>query len=222
MTMTGNRASVPAGLSEILRWPTRRSRVWVRRFLNLAAADLNIVTVVAVGSSVRPNVASSDLDLVVICNDPSLLKQMTPLEVDLRGYPAHDVDAQVGGGHDMLGWAIRFGRVLYQRDRYWDGLVAAWRDNLPLPSAAIARQRATAAGRRLAQVFALSDADAAHEQAVSCLTHLARAALLERGIYPASRPELAEQLRTAGDRQLADSLDRLLQDGPGTPSRLLG
>jgi len=49
-----------------------------------------------------------------------------------------------------------------------------------------------------------------HEQAVCYLTHLARGELLDRGIYPISRPELAEQLRGIGNRQLAAWLDRLL------------
>jgi predicted nucleotidyltransferase len=181
--------------------------------LKLAPDNSNIGAVIAVGSAVRPNVPSSDLDLIVICNDPSLLKANTPLEVDLRSYAAHDIDALVGSGHDMLGWAIKFGRALYQRDHYWDRMVESWRHRLPLPSAGLARERATAACRRLAKVVEFNDAEAAHEQAVACLTHLARAELLDRGIYPASRPELAEQLRTAGNRQLADWLDRILQDG---------
>ena len=39
------------------------------------------------------------------------------------------------------------------------------------------------------------------------LTHLARAALSEAGVFPYSRPELPGQLRDIGDHALADRLD---------------
>jgi hypothetical protein len=64
------------------------------------------------------------------------------------------------------------------------------------------------------------DADAAHEQAASYLTHLARAELLDRGIYPASRPEMASQLRAISSNQIAEQLDSLLQTGPTEKARL--
>jgi len=64
----------------------------------------------------------------------------------------------------------------------------------------------------LTDVFQLGDTDAAHEQALSYLAHLARAELLDRGVYPASRPELAEQLRGIGNYRLAEWLDRLMGD----------
>jgi hypothetical protein len=128
----------------------------------------------------------------------------------LRAYSAADIDAQLNSGHDMLGWAVRFGRVLFQRDGFWDRVVDSWGQRLPLPSSKLARERAAAAYRHLTNVLQFGDADAAHEQGLSYVTHLARAELLDRGVYPASRPELAEQLRAIGDVRLAEWLDRLL------------
>jgi hypothetical protein len=112
----------------------------------------------------------------------------------------------------MLGWAVMFGRMLFQRHSFWDGIVKSWRQRLPLPSVTLARTRAAAAYRRMSSLLRLGDADAAREQAISYLTHLARAELLERGIYPESRPELPEQLRKIGDYHLAGQLDRILQE----------
>ena len=114
----------------------------------------------------------------------------------------------------MLSWAVRFGRVLFQRDGFWDEVIDLWRNRLPLPSAELARDRAATAYRRLTDVFQAGDEDAAHEQALSYVTHLARAELLDRGVYPASRPELAEQLRRIGQYRLAEWLERLLPDAP--------
>jgi hypothetical protein len=47
---------------------------------------------------------------------------------------------------------------------------------------------------------------------VSYLTHLARAELLERGVYPASRPELASQLRASNRIHTAEKLEHFLQN----------
>jgi hypothetical protein len=147
---------------------------------------------------------------LAICRDPALLDSGPPLEVDLRAYPAVGIDAQIERGHDVLGWAIKFGRVLFQREAFWTKIVKKWRHHVPLPSPKVARARTAAAYRRLAGVLKLGAEDAIHEQALCDLTHLARAELLERGVYPISRPELAEQLRVIGETQLARRSDRLL------------
>jgi hypothetical protein len=179
-------------------------------FLDSAEQDENIVAVVAVGSTVRPAVSSLDLDLVVICRDPARLNAKPPIEIDLRAYAAEQVDALIGGGNDLLGWAVKFGRVLFQRDRFWDTLLESWHDRIPLPSAAVARRRADDAFRRLSNVFELGDYDAACEQALSYITHLCRAELIKRQVYPASRPELSRQLRAVGCPRLAVWLERFL------------
>ncbi len=195
---------------QVLRWPTARSKYWTNNFLDSARSNPNIVAVIAVGSAVRPRVSSSDVDLVVICREPHALKEARPLEIDLRAYPEAEIDTQLKSGHDVLGWAVRFGKVLYQRDCFWDRVFNSWHHRLPLPSSKLARQRAAAAYRHLANVVQSGDVDAAHEQAVSYLTHLARAELLDRGVYPTSRPELPEQLRAIGNFRLAEWLDRVL------------
>ena len=198
----------------VFRWPTLRSRDWTDAFLKSAQNDPNILAIVAVGSAVRPEVSSADVDFVVFCRDPLALRETPPLEVDLRAYSAGDVNDKLQGGHDMLSWAVQFGRVLFQRDGFWDEVIDSWRNRLPLPSAELARDRAATAYRRLRDVFQTGDEDAAHEQALSYVTHLARAELLDRGVYPASRPELAEQLRSIGQYRLAGWLERLMPDAP--------
>jgi len=156
----------------------------------------------------------------VISADTKPLRISAPIEVDLRVYPAAAMDAQIANGHDLLGWAIKFGRALFQRDHFWDKILCAWQGRLPLPSAGLARKRAASARQRLGKVMEFDDADAAHEQAVSYLTHLARAELLDRGIYPASRPELTSQLRACSNSQIAEQLDRLLQNDSTEKARM--
>lgn len=196
---------------KVLRWPTSRSRDWAVGFLDSARANANIIAVIAVGSAVRPGVSSSDLDVLVVCKDVSNVTPPPPLEVDLRVYPAADIDSKLATGHDMLVWAVMFGRVLFERHSFWEDLVKSWRHRLPVPSSTLARTRAEAAYRRMASLLQLGDDNAARELATSYLTHLARAQLLETGVYPASRPELPEQLRAIGDYNLARQLDRILR-----------
>jgi hypothetical protein len=205
---------------QVLRWPTERARKWTCEFLNSAPANAGLLAVIAIGSAVRPNVVSADLDLVAISAEGTPLPISPPMEIDLRVYPAATLDAQIATGHDLLGWAIKFGRVLFQRDRCWDRIVDTWENILPLPSAALARKRAASAHVRLSKVLELGDTDAGHEQAISYLTQLARAELLERGVYPASRPELASQLRAGNRSQIAEQLDRLLRNDRSDKARI--
>lgn len=193
----------------VFRWPTLRSKLWVSEFLNSAEDDKNILSIIAVGSAVRPSVPSVDVDLIVISLQPSLVNRNPPIEVDLRAYSSLDVNRKIEDRHDMLIWTVRFGIVLYQRDFFWDRIVNSWRNRLPLPSVELAFTRARASYRRLSKMKHLGDEDAMMEQSLALFTHLARIALLQKGIFPASRPELPGQLREIGDADLAEPLNRL-------------
>jgi len=204
----------------ILRWPTTRSKEWTLDLLDRALGDENITAVVAVGSTTRPGVPSTDLDLIAICEDRLAFKKRNraTLEIDIRIYCSSDVEDSIERGHDMLGWAVKFGKVLFQRDGYWDEVVRRWKDRLPFPDVDSAYARASDSYRWLSEFHAAGDTDAACEHALSYLTHLARAALVERGVYPASRPELPGQLREAfaDAPPVTEWLERLLS---GDPSR---
>ncbi|MBI4486046.1 MAG: hypothetical protein HY655_08560 [Acidobacteria bacterium] len=110
----------------------------------------------------------------------------------------------------MLGWAVKFGRVLFQRDGYWNAVLESWSSRLPLPSPDLAVQRANEARNRLTKVLEVGDVDAAEEQALSYATHLARAELLKRNVYPESRPEIPSQLRKIGAHEAADCFEQLI------------
>jgi hypothetical protein len=202
----------------ILRWPTKRSKEWTLDLLVRAPGDKNITAIVAVGSTTRPGVPSTDLDLIAICEDRLAFKRRNraTLEIDIRIYRSSDVEDSIERGHDMLGWAVTFGKVLFQRDGYWDGVVRRWRDRLPFPDIDSAYARASDSYRWLSEFHGVGDTDAAYEHALSYLTHLARAALVEREVYPASRPELPGQLREAfaDAPPVAEWLERLLDGQP--------
>lgn len=194
----------------ICRWPTTRARQWTLDFLQRAQHDTNVVAVIAIGSAVRNNVPSDDLDLLVLCRERERLRERAPIEVDLRAYDVDDVDQQVANRRDLLTWAILFGRPLLDRFQTWESIVRRWRARVPLPDPGVARSRAAATLARLEEMREMGDEEAAAELNVSYQTHCARALLSEAGVYPASRPELSNQLRSLGAVEQARKLTEAL------------
>ena len=193
-------------LAAVQSWPSGRARLWTIDAVAAAKQDSAILAIVASGSAVRDVAMSDDLDLVLVyCKCPPKLPR-PPIGVDLQQHEAAEVPQKLANGHDFLSWAVRFGRPLFERDQWWSRLRADWNDRLALPSAAEARKRARRAQQLHQEMQSLGDHDAATENYVSMLTHLARATLSDAGILPRSRPELADQLRQIGETPLADRL----------------
>lgn len=198
-------------LDPILRWPSKKAKIWLREFMVAAEADPNISSVVAIGSSVREGVASADLDLVVLVQ-----KRVTqafgapPIDIDLRTFKVVDVVTLVQEGNDLLGWTIKFGQPLLDKNNVWNSLVQTLYSDVPLPSAEIALERAKKTDKLLGLLVAVGDTDASYEQLSTLLTHIARARLANHGIFPTSRPELAKQLREVNENKLAILLEKAL------------
>ena len=195
----------------IYRWPTTRARRWLDGFLTRAKGDPNILAVVAIGSAVREGVASEDLDLIVLCNCVRTLRERPPMEVDLRAFDATTADARIQAGHDLLGWAVVFGRPLFDRCETWRRVEKRWEGRVPLPDVQVARTRADRTLRRMREMRAMGDEEAAMELELSYLTHRARGVLSKAGVFAASRPELPRQLKLVGARRLADKVTGALK-----------
>ena len=209
--LTTTRAPSPSeGLHEALAavqsWPSEGARTWTVTALRQAERDATITAIVASGSAVRDVAHSDDLDLVLVYRGRRAPLPRPPIDVDLRQYEQAEVYRKLEAGHDYLSATVRYGRALFERDGWWTRLRADWDGRLSLPSAAGARARARETERRYDEMRALGDLDAAAELNVAMLTHLARAALTDAGVFPRSRPELAEQLRGIDEGPLADRL----------------
>ena len=196
----------------IHRWPTGRARQWLSSFLDRARHDPNVVAVVAVGSSVRFGVDSDDLDVVALCRDTERFRERAPIEVDLRRIGIDSVDESIRAGRDLVIWAVRFGRPLFDRENTWADIVRNWKSRLPVPDSGVSLQRARATFKRMEEMRDIGDENAFDELQVSYLTHRAWARLTSAGVYPASRPELSGQLRNIGESSLADDLDAALSE----------
>lgn len=190
----------------IKRWPSKRARTWAVRFLQRVRGDTNVLSVVGIGSAVRTGVVSDDLDILVVCADKLQFRERPPMEIDLRAYDMSSVDEKIAAGHDLLGWAVLFGALMFDRDGVWRSIVQRWEGRVPLPDPCISRQRAATSRRRFEEMLALGDQEAALEFEVASHSHQARAVLASAGVHAASRPELPGQLDEIGARSLARSL----------------
>ena len=191
-------------------WPDDDARVWTSSAVAKARDDEAIQAIVAAGSAVRNVDHCDDLDLVLVYLQRHPQLSQPPISIDLGQYECADVPVKLAAGHDYLCWAVRFGRVLYERDNWWLRLRVEWNSRLPLPSVADARDRARTAERLSKELAEAGDVWAAAELRLSMLTQLARAELSNAGIFPKSRPELAGQLRSIGEAKLAKQLARAM------------
>ena len=206
----------------VRRWPTATAFHWLASFLERAEHDPNVLAVIVIGSAARPNVASDDLDLMVLCRDTKLLREKAPIEVDVRKANVGSVETDIRSRQDVAIWTVRFGRPLLDKDGIRNNISRRWRSRLPLPDPAVALDRAAAAQVRMEKMRAVGDEDACRELDISYRTHLARAALASAGVQPASRPELSSQLRKLGETALADDLERALSYRRGAPGMFDG
>ena len=198
-------------LATVRSWPSKAAWEWTGDAVAAARRDVAIDAIVATGSAVRDVERTDDLDLVLVYRKLRPALGRPPIDIDLRQYERADVPRLLRSGHDYLSWTVRFGRALFERDGRWTALRADWNDRLALPSADEARVRAQKVQRLRDDMLAVGDHDAAAELEISMLTHLARAALSEAGVFPYSRPELPGQLRDIGDHALADRFDRAVR-----------
>jgi len=159
--------------------------------LGYLASQPDTAAIVAIGSAVRAAYHSrSDVDFLVITDGEAAPDRSRPIDVDLRMFRRCEIDQKIREGDDLLGWAIRFGRAVFDRDQFWASLRSQWARQLPFPSPEVSVARALRFERVARELVAMRDFEAALEQVAGMLTHRARASLLRARVYPASRPEL--------------------------------
>lgn len=194
-------------INSVQRW-VGSSRGWLTRFLADAPLLPEVIAVIAMGSAVRDRShRRSDFDVLVVyeASRPSL---KAPMEVDVRFAAAEHLDELVSSGNEIVCWALTFGVPLFDPHGRWDRLQAEWSGRIPLPAASEARSRATATLARAKEMLEIEDESAADDLVLAALTQLARERLINAGIYPASRPELPDQLRAINrDDRLATLLE---------------
>lgn len=192
-----------------LRWPSDEARAWVTALIRESASDPDTLAIVLYGSAVRGAGEPADVDLLMVrrgvWRDADI-----PFDVDLRVFEETELETRIRLGDEVLGWALRFGVPVFERDDFWSALAANWNGRLPFPSADAADERVSRAERAANGLCEAGDADAAEEVGLAAVTQRARSKLIRAGVFPLSRPELPEQLIAIGEHELAAELDRSL------------
>lgn len=182
------------------RWPSAAAEAWVKRFVAEALQAQSTLAVVLIGSFARAAQEPDDVDVLYVHDGEPVAVGVHPAEIDLRVYAKEEFMSRLAERDDVVTWALRFGRVICQRDLFWGELIASFGGELPLPSPDIADARARRAADEYEQTNQTLD------QYISVLTYRAWTKLLRKDIHPASRQELPAQLRNAGELSLADDL----------------
>ena len=193
------------------RWPSSDAAAWVKGFISRACDAPTTVAIVLIGSLARATHEAGDVDLLYIYEGEPLPFGDHPMDVDIRAYNKDEFSSRLVCRHGLVTWALRFGRIICQRDSFWSELVASFGVELPLPSARVVEDQARRAADVYDELIGIGDHDAAFEQRLSWLTHKAWARLLAHHIHPASRPELPDQLRSVGEKSLAGELASALR-----------
>ncbi len=193
-------------------WPSLNAKRWTEAFVEATCSDPSLAAVVLLGSAVRSVKQVNDIDILYIFKHKEITCPRRPIDIDLRKYSQEEVRCLLAEGNDLLGWALHFGHLICERERYWASLRKEWLKKLPLPDPEVAMGRARKAGELYRTFREMGDVDAAQEQLLTQLTHEARALLLSKGIYPKSRPELPEQLSSIAEHELAHSLSQALSE----------
>jgi predicted nucleotidyltransferase len=179
-----------------------------RKYLRdlLRRQDDGSEAVVLVGSWARGTYVSplSDIDVLLVGGS---VPREAPPGVQLLRVSLNELRARVASGDDFLQWALRYGMALKGRRR-WEKLREELLQRALWPEPDVKVRQAARRYRVAKALFDMGDLDAAQEEARFALSHLARAQLLSQHVFPLSRPELPDQLRALGHRELADGLER--------------
>jgi len=168
--------------------------------------------VILIGSAVRETMTwRSDIDVMLIA--PARLPQLhAPRRVHLHYETRDHFLERLRDGDEFVAWAVRYGQPLADPDGWWEKVL---RMHFPWPDW---KQKIEHIDKRLGMAEkALADRDeaAAEEELLMAASHCARAQLLRAHIFPLSRPELPEQMKSLGNQRLSLLLSQLIDGGLG-------
>ena len=151
----------------------------------------------------------------MVLADEGRLSVRPPVDLHLQQESRGRFLARLRARDDYPAWALRYGRIIHDPDGWWAAQAEIENTSGRLPDWAPKVDMARKSLRWAADLLATGDREAFEEQCLYAASHLARAALLRRGVMPLSRPELAAQLREVGEVEMAASLDDLARGGVG-------
>jgi hypothetical protein len=162
--------------------------------------------VVLIGSWARGTAVSprSDIDVLVVGEGKFAL---APPRLQVMLMSPVEFQRRLMAGDDFPQWALRFGTPLSGR-RVWESMRRKLLPEAPWPDPERKLQQAKRKRDAAEALLAMGDVPAAEEEVRFALSHLARAELLLRHVFPLSRPELSSQLEAIGNWDLASMMSR--------------
>jgi hypothetical protein len=146
------------------------------------------------GSTARSRrTAISDLDYHVIGERPDVSD--LPADVDIYASSAERLWSKLRAGDDFIQWTLRCGCILFDTGIMRDALRCVATEGL-WPDAEAKLARLPELLRLADRLIRIGDRDAAQDQVRATLTAAARGLLLRQQVFPLSRSELPEQLRS--------------------------
>jgi hypothetical protein len=130
---------------------------------------------------------------------------LPPPQIQLISITQEKLRHRVQAGDDFAQWALRFGVALAGR-QVWDKLRKELLSDAPWPKQTPQLEQASKKLETAQDLFQMGDLPAAEEEIRFALSHLARAELLGKGVFPLSRQELPAQLQEAGQPRLAQMM----------------
>ena len=167
-------------------------------------------TVVLIGSAARDAThVGSDIDILVLREDDIRIRLDRPGHIHLQQETRSRFLTRLENGDDYPGWALRFGIPIKDPDGWWVEQVNAEQQNPHWPDW---RPKVSHASKRITlsrQLLDVGDIEAASEEMMFAASHVARAVLLKKRIFPLSRKELSGQLDSIAP-ELATLLVRVI------------
>lgn len=181
------------GVSDVSKWGEIVGDLRTRYGDNIA--------VVLNGSFARSQATEeSDIDLLVVAGQRLATTRHLP-RYHIQVSSEAEFLRNLAVGEDFEAWCVRFGVPLYDAGPWKRILGSTEASSWPKWESKIPH-----AARRLfmaSTLLKMGDAEAASEETLFALCHVARALLLRAGVFPLSRPELEEQLQDLGYLRLA-------------------
>jgi len=178
-----------------------------RRQLARLIANNGAEFVVLIGSWARGTQDTEVSDIDILLGKPSSARCSNDDRMHVICLSSSELVDRVLEGDDFAAWCLRFGVPLSGR-RKWQTLKLQFDSQNSWPRTARKRELSRRLFQYASDLLAMGDAEAAQEELRAALGHLARAELLDRQVFPLSRPEVPNQLREAGLDTLAEALDK--------------
>lgn len=176
---------------------------------------LNHATIVLVGSAARGTETKfSDIDLLII-TQAKVVPWVPPANIQLHFELRDRFVERLKKGDDFPSWALHFGEVLHDSGGWWQTILADAKLKSIWPNWHAKILHAERRLKMAESVLETEDMDAAQEEYLFAATNLARAVLLRAFVFPLSRAELPQQLRSIGDKALASILESLISEELG-------